>query len=103
MIVVFQIQHEAKLMKCFINWVSFNEKDHLNCGACGYDSCNEHAIAIIKGLAEEEMCLPYSIEKLHKYIKDLAVSNEKLASAQLALKQSEKISSHGTTFCGDCT
>ncbi|MEI6695087.1 MAG: [Fe-Fe] hydrogenase large subunit C-terminal domain-containing protein [Bacteroidota bacterium] len=78
----------------------YNEKDHLNCGACGYDSCNEHAIAIIKGLAEEEMCLPYSIEKLHKYIKDLAVSNEKLASVQLALKQSEKLAHMGQLSAG---
>ncbi len=78
----------------------FSEKDHLNCGACGYDSCKEHAIAIIKGLAEEEMCLPYAIEKLHKYIKDLAISNEKLASAQLALKQSEKLAHMGQLSAG---
>lgn len=78
----------------------FSEKDHLNCGACGYDSCDEHAIAIIKGLAEEEMCLPYAIEKLHKYISDLAVSNEKLASAQLALKQSEKLAHMGQLSAG---
>jgi len=42
--------------------------DFLNCGACGYNTCREHAIAIIEGLAENEMCLPYSISKLHKYI-----------------------------------
>jgi len=78
----------------------FSEKDHLNCGACGYDSCDEHAIAIIKGLAEEEMCLPYAIEKLHKYISDLAISNEKLASAQLALKQSEKLAHMGQLSAG---
>ena len=77
-----------------------SEKDHLNCGACGYDSCEEHATAIIKGLAEEEMCLPYAIEKLHKYINDLAISNEKLASAQLALKQSEKLAHMGQLSAG---
>jgi ArsR family metal-binding transcriptional regulator len=37
----------------------FSEKDHLNCGACGYDTCRNHSVAIIKGLAETEMCLPY--------------------------------------------
>ncbi len=40
------------------------KKDQLDCGACGYESCVEHAIAIKKGLAEVEMCLPYTIEKL---------------------------------------
>ena len=31
----------------------------LNCGACGYDSCREKAIAVLKGLAVPEMCMPY--------------------------------------------
>jgi len=67
------------------------KKDQLDCGACGYESCVEHAIAIKKGLAEVEMCLPYTIEKLHKSVKDLALSNEKLSSMKQALKQSEKL------------
>lgn len=33
--------------------------DQLNCGACGYDSCREQAIAVLEGLAEPEMCIPY--------------------------------------------
>ncbi len=71
------------------------ESDHFNCGSCGYDTCREHAIAIRKGLAENEMCLPYTIERLHKYIDELAVTNEKLTGAQIALKQSEKLASMG--------
>lgn len=31
----------------------------LNCGACGYHSCRENAVAVIRGLAEPEMCMPY--------------------------------------------
>jgi uncharacterized Fe-S cluster-containing protein len=31
----------------------------LNCGACGYGSCRENAIAIVRGMAEPEMCMPY--------------------------------------------
>jgi iron only hydrogenase large subunit-like protein/uncharacterized Fe-S cluster-containing protein len=31
----------------------------LNCGACGYDSCREKAIAVAQGMAELEMCIPY--------------------------------------------
>ncbi|MBN1347629.1 MAG: 4Fe-4S binding protein [Phycisphaerae bacterium] len=34
-------------------------EDELNCGACGYGSCRDKAIAVIKGLAEPEMCIPY--------------------------------------------
>lgn len=75
-------------------------EDHLNCGACGYDTCIEHAIAIVEGLAETEMCLPYTIEKLHHSIKDLNLSNEKLASAQQSLKQSEKLANMGQLSAG---
>jgi signal transduction histidine kinase len=75
-------------------------KDHLNCGACGYDTCEDHAIAIVKGLAENEMCLPYTIEKLHNSVNELAVSNEKLVSMQQALRQSEKMASMGQLSAG---
>ena len=76
------------------------KKDQLDCGACGYESCVEHAIAICKGLAEIEMCLPYTIEKLHNSVKDLALSNEKLSSMRQALKQSEKLAHMGQLSAG---
>jgi len=76
------------------------KKDQLDCGACGYESCVEHAIAIKKGLAEVEMCLPYTIEKLHKSVTDLALSNEKLSSMRQALKQSEKLAHMGQLSAG---
>ncbi|MBN2666669.1 MAG: hypothetical protein JXR67_09175 [Bacteroidales bacterium] len=78
----------------------FTEKDHLNCGACGYETCIEHAVAIKKGLAEVEMCLPYTIEKLHKSVNDLALTNEKLTSMREALKQSEKLAHMGQLSAG---
>ncbi len=76
------------------------KKDQLDCGACGYESCIEHAIAIKNGLAEVEMCLPYTIEKLHKSVLDLALSNEKLTSMRQALKQSEKLAHMGQLSAG---
>lgn len=78
----------------------FDGKDHLDCGACGYETCIEHAIAIKKGLAEVEMCLPYTIEKLHKSVNDLALTNEKLTSMREALKQSEKLAHMGQLSAG---
>lgn len=36
-----------------------NLEDQLNCGACGYRTCREKAIAVLQGLAEPEMCIPY--------------------------------------------
>jgi len=37
----------------------FSKEDELNCMACGYSSCREKAIAVLEGLAEPEMCMPY--------------------------------------------
>lgn len=37
----------------------FSEKDHLNCGACGYDTCKDKAIAVFNNLSKPQMCLPY--------------------------------------------
>lgn len=33
--------------------------DELNCGACGYSSCREKAKAVLAGMAEPEMCMPF--------------------------------------------
>jgi iron only hydrogenase large subunit-like protein/uncharacterized Fe-S cluster-containing protein len=34
------------------------EEDQLNCGACGYANCRDKAIAVLRGMAEPEMCIP---------------------------------------------
>lgn len=34
-------------------------EDELNCGACGYSTCRERAVAVINGYAELDMCIPY--------------------------------------------
>lgn len=94
------IPGEEDIQKILVSIGKFDEKDHLNCGACGYDSCREHAIAIIQGLAENEMCLPYAIEKLHESIAELNESNQKLASTRQALKQSEKLAGMGQLAAG---
>ena len=35
------------------------DADMLNCGACGYNTCREKAIAVYQGKANLKMCLPY--------------------------------------------
>lgn len=91
---------EKEVNEVLVKMGKKTKKDQLDCGACGYESCIEHAIAIKKGLAEVEMCLPYTIEKLHKSVKDLALTNEKLSSMKQALKQSEKLAHMGQLSAG---
>ena len=78
----------------------FAPMDELNCGACGYDTCLEHAIAIHKKLAESEMCLPNTIDQLRVALTDLKVSHEELATTQEALLQSEKLAGMGQLAAG---
>ncbi len=74
--------------------------DELNCGACGYDTCREHAAAVHSGLAESEMCLPFTIDQLRQAVKEIAVSHDQLASAQQALMHSERLASMGQLAAG---
>lgn len=78
----------------------FSPSDELNCGACGYDTCYEHAIAIHKRLAESEMCLPNTIDQLRIILKELEASHKELAATQEALLQSEKLASMGQLAAG---
>lgn len=75
-------------------------EDELNCGACGYETCHDHAVAIFDGLAENEMCLPYTIELLKSALSDLARSHAELANAREALEHAEKMATMGQLAAG---
>jgi len=91
---------EEDIEKVLHQMGKFSQQDHLDCGACGYDTCLSHARAITQGLAEVEMCLPYSIDTLHQTIHKLADSNHKLLSVEQALRQSEKLAHMGQLSAG---
>ncbi|MCE5268875.1 MAG: hypothetical protein LLG00_13430 [Planctomycetaceae bacterium] len=78
----------------------FDPSDELNCGACGYDTCMEHAVAIYKKLAESEMCLPNTIDQLRVALTELKVSHAELATTQEALLHSEKLAGMGQLAAG---
>ncbi len=75
-------------------------EDHLNCGACGYPTCRDKAIAVCQGLAEAEMCLPYLIEELESTCVRLQSTYMELADAQERLVQTEKLASMGQLSAG---
>ncbi len=75
-------------------------EDLLNCGACGYDGCLEHARAVYAGLADSEMCLPHTIEQLRVAYDELEVSHRTLEEAKEALERSGKLASMGQLAAG---
>lgn len=75
-------------------------EDELNCGACGYSTCQEKAAAVCLGLAEVEMCLPFLIDKLESTCLQLQDTNRLLQDTQASLIQSEKLASMGQLAAG---
>ncbi len=76
------------------------ESDELNCGACGYASCREYATAVFQGLAEEEMCLPFLVDKQEKMQIELQSSFKELSETQEQLIHHEKLASIGQLAAG---
>lgn len=84
---------ENRIREILATTEKFREKDELNCGACGYPTCREYAVGIAKGLAEEDMCLPFLIEKLESAYKELQDTQDQLQNA-------EKLASIGQLAAG---
>jgi len=91
---------EAEIRAVLAEVNKFEPADELNCGACGYSTCREKAIAVCQGLAEVEMCLPYLIDKTQKALEEITTSHAALASAQERLVQAEKLAAVGQLAAG---
>ena len=44
----------------------FTQGEELNCRACGYNTCLEHAVAVFQGLADIRMCLPHNMQLIEE-------------------------------------
>ncbi len=69
--------------------------DELNCGACGYHTCREKAIAVHQGLAEPEMCLPYLIDQLQINIEKLSRTKSEIGKARELAVRAKQLASMG--------
>lgn len=84
---------EDEIKKILARTNKYAKTDELNCGSCGYRTCREYAIAIAKDLAEDDMCLPFLIDKLESAYIELKETQEQLHSA-------EKLASIGQLAAG---
>ncbi|MCE5239213.1 response regulator [bacterium] len=69
--------------------------DELNCGACGYPTCRDKAIAVYQGLAEPEMCLPYLIDQLQVNLDQITRGREELARTRELAWRAQQLASMG--------
>jgi two-component system NtrC family sensor kinase len=84
---------EEKIKEILAQTKKLSLKDELNCGACGYPTCREYAVAIAKDLAEKEMCLPYLLD-------ELKIAYDNLSDTEEQLKVAEKLASIGQLAAG---
>lgn len=54
---------ESQIHEILMKTGKLTEEDELNCGACGYFTCREKAIAVFQKKAELNMCIPYMHDK----------------------------------------
>ena len=58
---------EAAIEEVLHKLGKFRPEDELNCGACGYPTCREKAIAVCQGKADLTMCLPFLKAKAESF------------------------------------
>lgn len=65
--VILQQPSEIEIREILAKTAKFSKADEKNCGACGYSTCREKAIAVWQGLAEVDMCIPYMKSKAESF------------------------------------
>lgn len=53
------VPDEEQIKNILMQTGKYTPQDELNCGACGFSSCREKAMAVFRGHAEPQMCIPY--------------------------------------------
>ena len=72
----------------------YKKEDELNCGACGYPTCREKAIAVFQNKAEASMCMPYAIaraESMSNIVMDVTPNLNLLIDNELRIRECNKI------------
>lgn len=90
-----KLPDETELRDILAKSSKFDVEDELNCGACGYATCREKAIASYQGLAEPEMCLPYLIDQLQVNLEKLSRSKQEIEKAREQAARAQELASMG--------
>lgn len=88
-----KIPTEEEIRKILRETGKYSEKDELNCGACGYPTCREKAIAVFNGKAETGMCMPYALtqsESLANVVLDVTPSVVLIVDSEYRIRECNK-------------
>jgi PAS domain S-box-containing protein len=75
----------------------YTKDDELNCGACGYSSCREKAVATLRGMAEVTMCIPYMrrrSESLRQVVMDVSPNSILILDQHLGIQDISPSAEH---------
>ncbi len=89
------VPNETEIRDILARTNKHGRQDELDCGACGYPTCREKAIAVYQGIAEPEMCLPYLIDQLEVNIQKLSSSKGEIERARELATRSQQLASMG--------
>jgi signal transduction histidine kinase/Fe-S-cluster-containing hydrogenase component 2 len=89
------LPNETELRDILASTNKLSPADELNCGACGYPTCREKAMAVYQGLAEQDMCLPFLIDQLQVNLEKLSRSKDEIERARELATRAEQMASMG--------
>ena len=75
----------------------YKPEDELNCGACGYSTCREKAVATLRGMAEATMCIPYMrsrSESLRQVVMDVSPNSIIITDDHLGIQDMSPSAEH---------
>ena len=68
-----KVPDEAEIRSILSKIGKDTPEKELNCGACGFHTCREKAIAVCQGKSQLQMCIPYMYENA-RYLSDVILS-----------------------------
>lgn len=68
-----QVPDEDEIRRLLCKIGKDSPEKELNCGACGFHTCREKAIAVYQGKSRLQMCIPYMYENA-RYLSDVILS-----------------------------